>query len=157
MVSSVYLRLLIFLPAILIPACVSCSPAFCMIYSAYKLNKQGDNIQPRRTTLPIWNQSFVLCPALNVASCPAYKFLRTGKVVWCSHLFKYIPQFVVIHTVKGLGVVNEAEVDVFWNSITFSMIKNGWLRYNWGSKNRSRFFSMHQKFWLEKKWFWARC
>ena len=45
-VSSAYLRLLIFLPAILIPPCVSSSPAFLMMYSAYKLNKQGDNIQP---------------------------------------------------------------------------------------------------------------
>jgi len=42
-VSSAYLRLLIFLLAILIPACVSSSPAFLMMYSAYKLNKQGDN------------------------------------------------------------------------------------------------------------------
>ena len=39
-VSSAYLRLLIFLPEILIPACVSSSPAFLMMYSAYKLNKQ---------------------------------------------------------------------------------------------------------------------
>ena len=38
-VSSAYLRLLIFHPAILIPACASSSPAFCMIYSAYKLNR----------------------------------------------------------------------------------------------------------------------
>src|SRR5574341_200032 len=45
-VSSAYLRLLIFLPAILIPACTSSSPAFPLMYSAYKLNKQGDNIQP---------------------------------------------------------------------------------------------------------------
>ena len=45
-VSSAYLRLLIFLPAILIPACASHSPAFHMMHSAYKLNKQGDNIQP---------------------------------------------------------------------------------------------------------------
>ena len=45
-VSSAYLRLLILLPAILIPACVSSSPAFLMRYSAYKLNKQGDNVQP---------------------------------------------------------------------------------------------------------------
>ena len=45
-VSSAYLRLLIFLLAILIPACASSSSAFLMIYSAYKLNKQGDNIQP---------------------------------------------------------------------------------------------------------------
>ena len=45
-VSSAYMRLLIFLLTILIPACASFSPAFLMIYSAYKLNKQGDNIQP---------------------------------------------------------------------------------------------------------------
>ena len=45
-VSSAYLRLLIFLPAILIPACASSSPAFLTMYPAYKLNKQGDNIQP---------------------------------------------------------------------------------------------------------------
>ena len=45
-VSSAYLRLLIFHLAILIPACASSSLAFLMIYSAYKLNKQGDNIQP---------------------------------------------------------------------------------------------------------------
>ena len=44
-VSSAYLRFLIFLPATLIPASDSSSLAFCMIYSAYKLNKQGDNIQ----------------------------------------------------------------------------------------------------------------
>ena len=34
-------------------------------------------------------------------------------MVWYSHLFKNVPQFVVIHTVKGFGVVNKAEVDVF--------------------------------------------
>ena len=39
--SSAYLRLLIFLLAILVPACVSSSPAFLMMYSAYKLNKQA--------------------------------------------------------------------------------------------------------------------
>ena len=39
-------ELLIFLPAILIPACASSSPVFLMMYSAYKLNKQGDKIQP---------------------------------------------------------------------------------------------------------------
>ena len=45
-VSSASLKLLIFLLAILNPACASFSPAFLMMYSAYKLNKQGDNIQP---------------------------------------------------------------------------------------------------------------
>ena len=44
-VLSAYLRLLIFLLAILIPACASSSLVFLMIYSAYKLNKQSDNIQ----------------------------------------------------------------------------------------------------------------
>ena len=45
-VSSAHLRLLIFLSAILIPTCDSSSPAFHVIYSTYKLNKQRDNIQP---------------------------------------------------------------------------------------------------------------
>ena len=36
-------------------------------------------------------------------------------MVWYSHLFKNVPQFVVIHTVKGFGVVNKAEVDAFLN------------------------------------------
>ena len=65
-VSSAYLRLLILLPAILILACASSSPAFLMMYSAYKLNKHGDNIQPWRTLFPIWNQSVVPCPVLTV-------------------------------------------------------------------------------------------
>ena len=38
---------------------------------------------------------------------------KTGQVVWYSHLFKGFPQFVVIHTVKGFGVFNKAEADVF--------------------------------------------
>ena len=42
--SSAYLRLLLFPPAILIPACALSRPAFHMMYSAYKLNNQGDNI-----------------------------------------------------------------------------------------------------------------
>ena len=46
------------------------------MYSAYKLNKQGDNIQPWRTLFPIWNQSVVLCPVLTIASWPAYRCLR---------------------------------------------------------------------------------
>ena len=80
-VSSASLKLLIFLLAILIPACASSSPEFLMMYSAYKLNKQGDNIQPWRTPFPIWNQSFVPCLVLTVASWPAYSFLRR-RVRW---------------------------------------------------------------------------
>ena len=75
-VSSAYLKLLIFLPEILIPACASSSPAFHMMYSANKLNKQGDNIQPCLTPFPILNQSVVPCLVLTVASLLAYRFLR---------------------------------------------------------------------------------
>ena len=38
---------------------------------------------------------------------------EVGQVVWYSHLFKNFPQFIVIHTVKGFGIVNRAEIDVF--------------------------------------------
>ena len=34
-------------------------------------------------------------------------------MVWYSHLFQNFPEFIVIHTVKGFGIVNEAEIDVF--------------------------------------------
>ena len=71
----------------------------------------------------IWNQSVVPCPVLIVASWPAYRFSEAGKVVWYSHLLKNFPQFVVIHTVKGFNVVNEAKVDVFMDSLAFSMIQ----------------------------------
>ena len=56
-ISFKYLRLLIFLLAILIPACVSSSPAFQMMYSAYNFNKQGDNIQSWCAPCLIWNQT----------------------------------------------------------------------------------------------------
>ena len=103
-VSSAYLRLLIFLLAILIPACASSSPPFHMIYSAYKLNKQGDNIQSWHTPFPIWNQSVVPCPVLTIASWSAYRFLKR-QVRWSGiPISLTIFQFVVIHTVKGFGV-----------------------------------------------------
>ena len=107
-VSSAYLRLLLFLLAILIPVCASSSPVFCMMHSAYKLNKQGDNIKPWCTPFPIWNQSmsgsnccFLTCIQISQ---------EAGKMVWCSHLLKNFPQFVMIHTVKGFSIANEADV-----------------------------------------------
>ena len=110
--SSAYLRLLILLPAILIEAYASSSPEFLMMYSAYKLNKQGDNIQPWRTPFPIWNQSVGPYPVLILASWPTHRFLKR-QVRWHSHLLQNFPQFIVIHTVEGFGVVNKAEIDVF--------------------------------------------
>ena len=70
-VSFAYLRLLLLLLAILIPACASFSLAFCVKDSAYKLNKLGDNIQPWCSLFPICNQSVVPCPVLTAASWPA--------------------------------------------------------------------------------------
>ena len=110
-VSSAYLSLLIFFLEILIPACDSSSLAFRIMYSAYKLNKQGNNIQPCHTPFPILNQSVVPCLVLAAASQLAHRFLR--RQICYFLLFKNSPQFIVIHTVKGSGIVNKAEIDVF--------------------------------------------
>ena len=77
-VVSAYLRLLIFLPAILIPACTSSSPAFLMMYSAYKLNKQGDNIQPWHTPFPILKLEKIFREQNNFPYFPS----RTKKSEW---------------------------------------------------------------------------
>ena len=71
-----YLRLSMFLPAILIPACNSSSSAFLLMYSVYRLNKQGDSRNPWHTPFSILNQSIVPYLVLTVASWPAYRFLR---------------------------------------------------------------------------------
>ena len=78
-----------------------------MTYSAYKLNKQGDNTQPWSTPFPIWNQSVVPCLVLTIASWSAYRFLR--RQVRCSGIpiSWRIFQFVVIYTVKGFGDIME--------------------------------------------------
>ena len=86
-VSSAYLRLLIFLPAVLIPACALSSPAFRMMFSAYKLNKQGDSIQPWRTPFPIWKQSVVTCLVLSCFLTCIQVSQKANKVVCYSHLF----------------------------------------------------------------------
>ena len=75
-VLSAYLRLLPFLPAILIPPSDSSSPAFPMMYSGYEINRQDNNIQPWQTPFWILNQSVVPCFVSTVASVPVYRFLR---------------------------------------------------------------------------------
>ena len=124
--SSVYLRLLIFLPAILSPVCDSSSYAFGMMYSVYKLNKQGDTTQPWRTPFPIWNQSVVPCLVQTFASWPAYRFLRR-QVRWSGiPISLRIFQFDVVHTVC---MVNKAEVDFLWKFLAFLMIQ--WMLAIW--------------------------
>ena len=119
-VSSAYLKLLIFLLAILNPACASSSLAFHMMYSVCKLNKQGDTIQLWCTPFPILKQYVVPCSVLTVASEPAYKFLRR-QIRWSGIPISWrIFQFVLIHRVKGFDIVNKAEVDVFLEFSCFS-------------------------------------
>ena len=67
-VSSAYLRLLMFLLPILIPACSSSSLAFLMKCSAYRLNNQGNSRQPYRTAVSIFNHSVVPYRVLTIAS-----------------------------------------------------------------------------------------
>ena len=62
------------------------------------------NFEPICSSISSSNYCFLTC--IQVAQ-------ETGEVVWYSHLFKNFPQFVVIHTVKGFSIVNEAEADVF--------------------------------------------
>ena len=121
--SSAYLRLLIFLSAILIPACASSGPEFLMMYSACKLNKQGDSIQPWHTAFPIWNQSVVPCPFLTVASWSAYEkkcqvsvnhsgvqCQRRLSVIWCFYLS------IALHCILSWWCVSE------WLLINYAII-----------------------------------
>ena len=83
------------------------------MYSAYKLNKQNDSIQPWRTPFPMLNQSIepVYCSGSNCSFLTCIQISQeAGKVVWHSHLLKNFPQFVVIPIVKGFNIVDEAEV-----------------------------------------------
>ena len=118
-VSTAYLTSLILLMAVLIPACASSSLAFHMIYSAYKLNKHGDNMQPWCTPFSIFN----VCWSMFSFTCCFLTYIhvsqKAGKVFWYFHLFKNVPLFVVIHLVKGFSIVNSTEVDVFLESFCF--------------------------------------
>ena len=91
-------------------------PGQCFSWcTAYKLNKQGDNIQPWRTLFPV-----VLCPVLTVASWSAYRFLKR-QVRWSGNptSFRFFHS-LFWSTVKGFGIVNKAEIDVFLELSCFS-------------------------------------
>ena len=77
-VSSAYLRLLMFLLLVLSPACKSSSPAFLMMCSVYRLNKQGDSRQPCCIPFLILNQSVVPYRVLTVASWPRRQVRWSG-------------------------------------------------------------------------------
>ena len=88
-ISSAYLGLLIILPAVLIPACASSSPAFHMMFSAYKLNKQGDDIQPWYTPFP----NFEPVCSMFISNCCSLTCVHVsreaGKAVWYFHLLNF--------------------------------------------------------------------
>ena len=62
------------------------------------------NLEPVHCAMSGSNSRFLTCIQISQ---------EAGKVVSCSHLFKNFPQFVVIHTIKGFSMVNEAEIDDF--------------------------------------------
>ena len=108
-------------PGNLDSSCALSSLTFCMIYSAYKLNKQGNNIQPWCTSFPIWKESVVPCPVLTVASWPIYRFLKR-QVRWSGIRisFRIFHSLLWSTPVKGFGIVNKEEIDVFLElSITY--------------------------------------
>ena len=83
----------------------------------------GDSSQ---STAPVFTRrggSFLQAFALHFDATPSFpsqpegkiglpRAQEAGQVVWYSHLFQNFPQFIVIHIVKGFGIVNKAEIDV---------------------------------------------
>ena len=124
MVSSAYLRLLIFLLAILILACDSSSPAFHIMYSACKLSNQGHNIQPWLYSFPNFEP---VCFSMSGSNYCFFTCIQISqgrdRVVWYSHVFENFLQFVVIHTVKALVQSMKQMWVLFCNPLTFSVIQ----------------------------------
>ena len=121
-VSSAWLRLLLFLPAILVPACDSSSPEFCMMYSAYKLNKQGDSIQPCYTLLWILNQSIFPYPVPTVAFWPANRFLRR-QVRWSDIPISLRIFHSLLWSIQSKVFMQSKKQMFFCNSLAFFMIQ----------------------------------
>ena len=103
-----------------------------MMYSAYKLNKQGDNIKPWQTPFPIRNQSVVPCPVLTVASWPAYKFLNRWPKYWSfsispsneysgliSFRVDWLDLLAVQGTLKSLLQRPSSKASILWHSAFF--------------------------------------
>ena len=130
--SPAYLRLLIFLLAILIPACASSSPDFLMIYSACKLNSRVTVysldvllflLEPVCCSMASSNRCFLTCTQISQ---------EAGQAVWYSHLFQNFPQFIVIHIVKGFGIVSKAQAYtcansnwIYWVLVIWGLIIKG--------------------------------
>ena len=80
------------------------------MYSAYKLNKQGDGRQPCHTSFPIWNQSVVPCLFLTIASWPACRFLGR-QIRWSGITVSLtISHSLLWSTVRDFHTVHEEDV-----------------------------------------------
>ena len=125
MVSSAYLRLLIFFPTILIPAYALSSPTFCILHSAYKLSRVTiyslDVLLSQFGTSPLLANGLELDQSMSSSNCCFLTCIQisqeAGQMVQYSHLFKNFPQFAVIHSQWSRSRC------FFWNSLAFSMIQ----------------------------------
>ena len=81
------------------------------IYSQHNIQYSFANLEPVCCSMSSSNCCFLTCIQISQ---------EASQVVWYSHLLKNFPQFVVIHTVKGFGVLNKTEVDVFLELASFS-------------------------------------
>ena len=115
-VSSAYLRSMIFLPEILIPAQHF---AWCTLHISW-INRVTiyslDVLLSQSGTSPLFHVWFFFFFSMYGSNCcflTCIQISQDAGKVWYAHLFKNFLQFVVIHTVKGFGVVNKAEVGVF--------------------------------------------
>ena len=111
-ILSAYLRLLLFLLALLIPACISSRQAFFMMYSEYKWNKQGENIPSWCVPLLIWNSLFHVWFQLLLL----YVHTSFSGGRWRGLVFPSLEEFSTVCCdlhIQRLDVVNEAEVSVF--------------------------------------------
>ena len=79
----------------------------------YSLDVLLPDLEPVCFSMSSSNSCFLTCIQISQ---------EAGQVVLYSHLFQNFPQFIVIHTVKGFGIVNKAEVDIFLDSL-FLMIQ----------------------------------
>ena len=85
-----------------------------MLYSAYYVKHAGWQYAVLTYPFPNFEPVYYSMSGSNCCLLTCIQVSQeAGKVVWYSHLLKNFPQCVVIHTVKGFSVVNEADVDVF--------------------------------------------
>ena len=114
--SFAYLRLLIFLPAILIPACASSSPAFLMMYSAYKLNKQCDNVHLTYS----FSYLELVCCSMSSSNCCFLTCIQISQeacqVVWYSHLLKNFQKFFFFLFQEFSRVCGDPHSQRLWHS-----------------------------------------